>query len=292
MKFTIIIPAYNSAKFINIPLDSLEKQTNKEFKVVIVNDGSTDDIKKVIAPYLKRNSNWTLVNKKNGNWGSVMNYVKNKKLITTKYVTILDSDDYFHEKMIEEVSKRNEDIIITGINKLENGKSKKLPIYFSKTGTIEKHRAFTPVSTPHGKFYKKTLWNKMIDLEEGVSYQDTVLFNDMISKSKSIYFIKEPLATWWIDRVGNSTTVAWDEKRADIWIETCKRISGLKNGHDEVNSWTLMYLWELNRQYGKETKNKVNIDTSKAKFKWLPFGTRNIMKFYFKMKTRKYRTKF
>ena len=57
MKFTIIIPAYNSAKFINIPLDSLEKQTDKDFKVIIVNDGSTDDINKVVSAYLKRNSN-------------------------------------------------------------------------------------------------------------------------------------------------------------------------------------------------------------------------------------------
>ena len=291
MKFTIIIPAYNSSKFINIPLDSLEKQTSQDFNVLIINDGSTDNLDKVTKPYIKRNKSWKVIDKKNGNWGSVMNYVKNKKLVKTEYVTILDSDDFFSPNMIEEVSKRTEDVIITGINKLENGKAKKLPIFFSNTGTIKKDRAYTPVSTPHGKFYKTSLWNKMIDLEEGVSYQDTVLFNDLISKSKSIYFIKTPLATWWIDREGNSTTVAWDEKRAALWIKTCTLITNLKNGHDETNSWAIMYLWELNRQYGKPTNNKVKINTKKAKFKWLPFGVRNISKMYFLLKTRKYRTK-
>ncbi len=291
MKFTIIIPAYNSSSFIHIPLDSLEAQTFKDFEVLIVNDGSTDDLKTAVNPYLVRNPKWKLVNKKNGNWGSVMNFVKKQKLVSTEYVTILDSDDFFAKNMIEEASKRSEDVIITGISKLEKSKTSKMPVYFSGNGIVKKERAFTPVSTPHGKFYKKALWNKMIDLEEGVSYQDTVLFNDLLSKAESIFYIKEPLATWWIDREGNSTTVEWDNQRAKLWIQTCKRIVSLKDGHDETNSWALMYLWELGRNFKGTVKGKVRIDIKKAKFKWLPFGTRKLAKCYFVFKTKKFRNK-
>lgn len=42
ISITIIIPAYNAEKTIRRTLNSLEKQTNKNFKCVIVNDGSTD----------------------------------------------------------------------------------------------------------------------------------------------------------------------------------------------------------------------------------------------------------
>lgn len=289
MKFTIIIPSYNSSSFINIPLDSLEKQTNQDFEVLIVNDGSKDDLKGTIKPYLDRNKSWKLIDKENGNWGSVINYVKNKNLAKGEYVTVLDSDDYFEPTMLEEVSKRNEEIIVTNIFIRKTDKLGKINVYWGKERVLDKKRAFTPLSMPHGKFYKKELFQKMIDLREKVSYQDTVLFNDLMSKAKDVYFIKKPLAVWWYDRPGNSTTVNWDINRATLWLETCTRVITLPNGHDETNTWALMYLWELSRQYKGEIPFQVTIDTSKAKFTWLPLGTRHLAKMYFLISTKKFR---
>ena len=291
MKFTIIIPAYNSSTFINIPLNSLERQTYKsDFEVLIINDGSTDNLKEKIKPYIQRNKNWKLINKENGNWGSVINYVKHNNLINGQYVTILDSDDYFKTNMLEEVNKFNSDIIITGIAKKEKNKEKKIPIFFSKRNKIiNKERAFTPISTPHGKFYKKQLFMKMIDLKAKVSYQDTVLFNDLVSKSESIQYVNKVLAVWWRDRDGNSTTQSWDVKRATVWLKTCQRISSLPFAHIEANAWVLMYLWELSRKYKDKIPFKIHVDTKRVKFKWLPFGIRNILKIYFLIKTKHFR---
>lgn len=291
MKFTIIIPAYNSSTFINIPLDSLEKQTYKnDFEVLIINDGSTDNLKDKIKPYINKNKNWKLIDKENGNWGSVINYVKHHNLIKGEYVTILDSDDYFKTNILEEVSKFNSDMIITGVAKKEKNKESRLPIFFSKKNKIiKKERAFTPISTPHGKFYKKSLFMKMIDLKTKVSYQDTVLFNDLVSKSKSIQYVGEVLAVWWRDRERNSTTQSWNIDRATIWLETCQRISSLPFVHIEANAWVLMYLWELSRKYKGKILFKICIDTKRIKFKWLPFGLRNICKIYFLIKTKRFR---
>lgn len=289
MKFSIIIPAYNSSSFINIPLESLEAQTYKNFEVLIVDDGSTDNLKQSIEHYLDRNPSWKLITKKNGNWGSVMNYVKSNDLAKGEYITILDSDDYFDKDMLKEVSKRNEEVVVTNIFRRIKDKNHKMKVYWGKERLIDKNRAFTPISTPHGKFYKNSLWAKMIDLREKVSYQDTVLFNDLVSKAQSIYFIDKPLATWWYDRPGNSTTVNWDIKRATLWLETCTRIITLPYVHDEANTWALMYLWELNRNYKGKIPFKVVIDTNKADFKWLPRGTRYLSKIYFLAKTKKFR---
>lgn len=289
MKFSIIIPSYNSSSFINIPLDSLEAQTFKDFEVLIIDDGSTDQLEKTIKPYLERNKSWKLISKANGNWGSVINYVKNNNLAKGDYITILDSDDYFNKNMLEQVSKRDEEVVVTNIYRRIKDKNHKMKVYFGKERLIEKDAAFTPISTPHGKFYKKSLWTKMIDLREKVSYQDTVLFNDLISKSTSIYFIDKPLATWWYDRPGNSTTINWDIKRATLWLETCIRIINLPYVHNEANTWALMYLWELNRNYKGNSPFKVTVDTTKANFKWLPLGARHLAKTYFMLKTKKFR---
>ena len=289
MRFTIIIPAYNSAKYINIPLDSLEKQSfDQDFQVLIINDGSTDKTKEVVSPYLKRNKTWKIINKTNGNWGSVINHVKNKKLIKGDYVTILDSDDSFNTEMLKTVQNDTSDIIMTNISILKNNKTKKVKVLFGSSRITFPNKCFTPLSMPHGKFYKKELFQSMVNLREGVPYQDTVLFNDLMSKANSVSFIKKPLAIWWNDREGNSTNEAWDSKRATLWLDTCKTIINLKGANNETNSWAFMYLWELNRNFKGQSPYKIKMNTNKAKFKWLPFGTRTIAKIYFLSKTKRF----
>lgn len=42
IKYSFIVPVYNTAKYLNRCLDSIAKQTYKNFEIIIVNDGSTD----------------------------------------------------------------------------------------------------------------------------------------------------------------------------------------------------------------------------------------------------------
>ncbi len=51
MKFLIVIPAHNEQDNLPFTLDSLQQQSFKDFKVVIVNDGSTDLTSEVIRKY-------------------------------------------------------------------------------------------------------------------------------------------------------------------------------------------------------------------------------------------------
>ena len=48
MRFLIIIPAHNEEQNLSFTLDSLQQQSGKDFKVVVVNDGSTDSTPDVI----------------------------------------------------------------------------------------------------------------------------------------------------------------------------------------------------------------------------------------------------
>jgi glycosyltransferase involved in cell wall biosynthesis len=48
LKFLIIIPAHNEEAHLSFTLDSLQQQSFKDFKVVVVNDGSTDTTPEVI----------------------------------------------------------------------------------------------------------------------------------------------------------------------------------------------------------------------------------------------------
>ena len=52
MKLSIIIPVYNSEKFLDKCLASIINQTYKNLEIIIINDGSTDNSKKIIDKYI------------------------------------------------------------------------------------------------------------------------------------------------------------------------------------------------------------------------------------------------
>jgi glycosyltransferase involved in cell wall biosynthesis len=54
LKISIVIPTYNAAKTINNTLDSILNQTYKNFEIIIVNDGSTDETVKLLNSYITK----------------------------------------------------------------------------------------------------------------------------------------------------------------------------------------------------------------------------------------------
>ena len=99
IKISVIIPVYNTEKYIEKCLISLANQKMQDFEVVIVNDGATDNSKNVIQEYIKENmiQNIRYFEKKNGGLSDARNYgVQQAK---GKYIFFLDSDDYIDNNL-------------------------------------------------------------------------------------------------------------------------------------------------------------------------------------------------
>lgn len=112
MKFLIIIPAHNEQDNLPLTLDSLQKQSFKDFKVVIVNDGSTDRTSEVIKEYTDADSRFETVNleKSAHQPGSkVVNAFKNG--LKTQYINNydiickFDADIILNENYLSEIEK-------------------------------------------------------------------------------------------------------------------------------------------------------------------------------------------
>ena len=106
-KFSIIIPVYNVEKYLKKCLDSIKNQSYKDYEVIIVNDGSTDNSKDILDEY-----DYKVINQKNQGLSVARN--NGVKKATGEYLIFVDSDDYIEKDLLKEINKsltNNPDIV-------------------------------------------------------------------------------------------------------------------------------------------------------------------------------------
>lgn len=115
---SIIVPVYNTGKYIKKCLDSLVNQTLKNFEIIIVNDCSTDNSEEIILDYINlyNNIKYKKLNKNHG-----VGYARKigSELAEAEYIAFIDSDDWvelnYYEKMLDHIIKTNSDVAISSV---------------------------------------------------------------------------------------------------------------------------------------------------------------------------------
>lgn len=95
MKFSVIVPAYNVQDYIVSCIDSILKQSFKDYEIVLVNDGSTDATFEHCEELSEKNGCIKLVNKENGGLSSARNVAINQA--EGDYLLFLDGDDFWRD---------------------------------------------------------------------------------------------------------------------------------------------------------------------------------------------------
>ncbi len=99
-RVSVIIPTYNSARFITATLDSVLAQSYRDFEIIVVDDGSTDNTRNVIQPYLDR---ITYIYQQNSERSAARN--NGMTHASGDYIAFLDSDDLWaSEKLKRQVA--------------------------------------------------------------------------------------------------------------------------------------------------------------------------------------------
>lgn len=98
-KMVVIIACYNEEKVIGQTIQSLLDNTYKKFKIVVVNDGSTDDTAKIVKKIAKQDSRVSLTTVKNGGKSKALEAAIEKT--TNKWVVFCDADTIFNENALE-----------------------------------------------------------------------------------------------------------------------------------------------------------------------------------------------
>lgn len=100
-KVSVILPVYNSGKYLRQCLDSLKAQTLKDLEFICVNDGSTDKSLAIIREYQKDDPRFIAIDKPNSGYGHAMNC--GLDVARGEYVGIVEPDDFVKPQMYEKL---------------------------------------------------------------------------------------------------------------------------------------------------------------------------------------------
>ena len=115
-KVSILVPIFNTEKYLKECLDSLRNQTLKEIQIIMVDDGSTDYSGLIAQSYVVRDKRFELVHQENAGSAAARNAALARA--NGKYVIVCDSDDWVEENMYELLytcaERNNADIVSCG----------------------------------------------------------------------------------------------------------------------------------------------------------------------------------
>ena len=99
MMISVIIPIYNTEKYLKDCINSVLKQTINDYEIILINDGSTDKSKEIAEQYCHDYDNISLINQSNKGQGAA----RNVGVVAAKgeYVYFLDSDDTIENNLFE-----------------------------------------------------------------------------------------------------------------------------------------------------------------------------------------------
>lgn len=116
-KVSVIIPVYNSEKYISKCIESVLNQTFQDFEIIVINDGSKDNSQSILENYKQKYSE-KIVLVKQQNMGVSKTRNKAIEMARGEYIMFIDNDDYidkdYIENFVKEIENGNYDVVLGG----------------------------------------------------------------------------------------------------------------------------------------------------------------------------------
>lgn len=260
-KVSVIMPVYNSDKYIHDSIKSVLSQTYTDFELILVDDGSTDKCPQICDKYSESYNNITVIHKQNGGQSSARNIGVERA--SGKYILFVDSDDTIdHETLEKTVLKAEEtdaDIIIFGMHiiSVSNGSisgesfKKHKSAFLSNRDEVEKNFVMMNEELmwnhPVDKLFKKSIItenNVVSDSFYDKVCEDTVFLLDLFPFVNSILIMEDCFYNYTIRDNQSVVSSYFPERYQKLYGRFCKTktvLDLLKNEYQDYNLLFDMY---------------------------------------------------
>lgn len=283
-KISIIIPLYNSEKFIADTISCLKRQKLDDLEFIIINDGSTDNSLKICEDLTKGDKRFNIISQTNKGVSAARN--EGIKHANGEYFLFLDSDDVFDDDMCESMyrvaKEKNSDLVIFGIKIKELDGTIR---YMNNTKVIEKwdlNKALTEFYNRkklnigvHTKLFSRKIVEK-IKFEEGkkINEDKFFLFEGILNAKNIIY--NDLCKYLYIRRYGSASNSSYHPKYKDAIYFSKKIINIIKKDFSSfyINAYQ-DYMSNLLFTFRKLCKRKENKEIYSEDYKELKEEIKN-----------------
>lgn len=201
IKLTVAVAIYNVEKYLPKCLESLLNQTEKNgYEILLINDGSTDNSRKICEEFIEKGLNAKIIDKENGGLTSVRNL--SIDLAKGENILFLDGDDYIENETMEIIFKElgDYDLLVFGFNWISEN------IVYTDERFLENKIYDKNKKIENLIFSNKinsSVWNKIFKISilkennikflEFKSCEDTPFTNEYIQKCNNVKIINKVL---------------------------------------------------------------------------------------------------
>lgn len=272
-KVSIIIPVYNSEKYIGRCLESVLNQTYKNIDIIVINDGSTDHSQEIINTYKNKYKNIIAINQENMGVSKTRN--KAIKLAKTKYVMFLDNDDFIDEDYIEKhlntAEEGNYDIVLSGYKRPTQTEK-----IIKEVKLKEEEWSKVMIIAPWAKIYKREyLLKHNIEFLDNNIGEDIYFNLQAITLTKKIKILDYIGYNWFYNTQSISNTIHKDIRKIQIYelLNSCYNIlqekNVLKNNYELLEMYFIkIIIWLLTFSTKRLPYKTISEEYDKI-FKWL-----------------------
>lgn len=198
-EISVIIPVYNTEKYLSRCLDSVCHQTFLNIEIIVVNDGSTDKSLEIIQQYSFNDSRIRIISKKNGGLSSARN--AGLEAAKGNFILHVDSDDWIELDMCEILYKNvlvcKSDISVCDVffetNKGQQIRSEPYSLTESNYSFMEKYIFKSGLNSIWNKLIKRELYQDVRHYEDVSLGEDATALLRLLTKEMVVSYINKPL---------------------------------------------------------------------------------------------------
>lgn len=219
-KVSVIIPVYNSEKYIRQCVDSVLAQTLQDIEIILVDDGSLPLCAAMCDAYAQKDKRIRVIHKENTGYGSTMNQAI--QLASGEYIGIVEADDFIEPDMYEKLYE-NAHTLQTDITKCyfyhfnQFCKKQNRRHRFTSDLSKEPTGVFCVADYPEILTYHSSVWaavykrtfirNIKMPETPGASYQDFPFVFEALLRAKRLSIVPAFLVHYRKEKNQNSSTV-------------------------------------------------------------------------------------
>ena len=246
MKISVIIPVYNAESYLDRCIQSVLNQTYINWKLLLIDDGSTDGSLSILRKYEKIDSRISVIHQQNKGAGAARNLgidsIKNEG-----YVVFIDSDDYIEPNYFELLVTHNEDVVFINVAQRDTSgkiiKKERMSSLYKKLDIEEIKRKQMTGCIPWGGV-RKAVKSKLI-LSQNIRYslhtigEEAVFSFKVLFYANSIGFINYDVYNYMIRKNSLSTTQIDDPwgKVAENMENVIKELNVYEKYVDTLNAF-------------------------------------------------------